>query len=115
MVLAWQARLRKLPSFINIKGQIKLENPVDTSTTAERLLGKSKAQGTLKSYDSVIRKLETFVEHNNLQINPVTKQVAADFVCYLADEKVPITEVCKIGPGLTLLHHSQGHSTPPAV
>ena len=112
MVLAWQARLKKQPNFLDRRGRIIQKT---NSATADRLLGKCKAAGTLKSYDCVIKKLETYAEENNYRINPVSKQAAANFVCYLADKQTPLSQLCKVSPALTLLHHSQGHSSAPFI
>ena len=95
MVLAWKARLKKQPSFLNTKGRVililstkgrvilNLANP----STADRLLEKCKAVNTLKNYDSVIKKLEHYAEETGRDINPVFKEVAVNFVCFLADKQ----------------------------
>ena len=40
---------------------------------------------------------------------------ASSFVCKLANDKVPFSEISKIRPGLTLLHETQGHKSRAAV
>ena len=111
MVLAWQARLNSRPSFLATSNIVR----VNQDNTANRLLGQCKAPGTLKSYDSVIRKLEKFSEEHICELNPLSLDGAANFVCYLADSKTSLADLHKISPGLTLLHQSQGHSTEPAI
>ena len=43
------------------------------------------------------------------------KEDAIKFVCFLADKETTLTDLCKVGPALSLLHTSQGHSSQPVI
>ena len=121
MVLAWQARLRQHPSFLNKKNRSKqehtfcMENGSFPLETAHRLLLRSKAKGTLRNYGRMIEKLEKFIEDKDFKLNPVSDEGVAAFVCHLADEKMSYAEICKVSPALRVLHSSQGHKSTPSV
>ena len=75
MVLAWKARLVTSPSFLDERGRILLNVTTCSlaenlfSSTEERLFGNCKAPGTLKTYDSIIRKLENFASEQSVNVN----------------------------------------------
>ena len=121
MVLAWQANLKKKPSFLATSGRVNQDHlyhvevegfPIET---ANRLINKCKAVGTLRNYKSITNKLREWASERNINIDPLSLRDTVEFICKLADDKVPLSELAKVSPGLTLLHQSQGYSTNPAV
>ena len=117
MVLTWQANLQKRPSFLTVRGRVRTSH-INNSfplETANRLINKCKAPGTLRNYKSIINKLGDWAEENNINTEPLSIKDVAAFVCKLANDEVPLSELSKISPSLTLLHQSQGFSTTPAV
>ena len=128
MVLAWQARLQSNHKFMSQNGRVRATADHDyhlprasgaeltaQATTVNRLLGNCKAQGTLRNYDSNIRKFEKCPDEKDCGINPASVETVVNFICPLADNKAPLSELVKISPALSLLHHSQGNRKKAAV
>ena len=88
---------------------------VSFERTADRLIGRCKAKNTLKTYDTLIKKFETFANENGIEVNPACSQIVGNFICHLADNKASLSEFLKLGPALVLLHESQGHDSLPSV
>ena len=75
---AWEANLKRMPSFLNSKKKVVMDHDYGKETfedqdfpidTANRLLGQCKALGTLRSYNSVVKKLQDWATATVREIN----------------------------------------------
>ena len=85
------------------------------SHSMQRLLVRSKANGTLRSYSASINQWVKFTADKKLPTDPASVFGVSRYITEPADTNCSFSTLSAISPALTMLHETQNHDSVPAI